>query len=41
MNWSAYRILGRGLGKAIADLHGASVGLCDNGPGLWVVIRFP
>lgn len=36
---------GNGLGlsmvKAIADLHGATVGLQDNLPGLRVVIRFP
>jgi signal transduction histidine kinase len=36
---------GNGLGlsmvKAIADLHGATIGLQDNLPGLRVVIRFP
>lgn len=32
--------LGLSLVKAIADLHGASVTLADNGPGLRIAIRF-
>jgi signal transduction histidine kinase len=33
--------LGLSLVKAIADLHGASIMLADNGPGLSVTLRFP
>ena len=33
--------LGLALVKAIAELHGASVGLSDNRPGLRVTVRFP
>ena len=33
--------LGLALVKAVADLHGASVALSDNRPGLRVAIRFP
>lgn len=33
--------LGLSMVKAISDLHGASLSLEDNGPGLRVVIRFP
>jgi signal transduction histidine kinase len=33
--------LGLALVKAVADLHGASVELSDNNPGLRVTIRFP
>jgi signal transduction histidine kinase len=33
--------LGLALVKAIADLHGASVNLSDNRPGLRVTVRFP
>jgi signal transduction histidine kinase len=33
--------LGLSLVKAVADLHGASIELSDNGPGLVVSIRFP
>ena len=32
--------LGLSLVKAIADLHGATVTLADNGPGLRVAVRF-
>jgi signal transduction histidine kinase len=33
--------LGLALVKAVADLHGASIELSDNRPGLCVTIRFP
>jgi len=33
--------LGLTLVKAVAELHGATVGLEDNGPGLRVAVRFP
>lgn len=33
--------LGLSLVKAVADLHGASIDLSDNGPGLRVTVRFP
>lgn len=33
--------LGLALVKAVADLHGASVELSDNNPGLRVIVRFP
>jgi signal transduction histidine kinase len=33
--------LGLSLVKAIADLHGAKVGLADNNPGLRVTVSFP
>jgi signal transduction histidine kinase len=33
--------LGLALVKAVADLHGASVELSDNDPGLRVIVRFP
>jgi signal transduction histidine kinase len=33
--------LGLALVKAVADLHGASVELSDNNPGLRVTVRFP
>jgi signal transduction histidine kinase len=33
--------LGLSLVKAIADLHGATVSLCDNAPGLVVTVVFP
>jgi len=33
--------LGLSLVKAIADLHGATISLADNDPGLLVTIRFP
>jgi signal transduction histidine kinase len=33
--------LGLALVKAVADLHGASIELSDNQPGLCVAIRFP
>ena len=33
--------LGLSLVKAVADLHGATIRLVDNGPGLRVVVRFP
>jgi signal transduction histidine kinase len=33
--------LGLALVKAVADLHGASIELADNSPGLRVTVRFP
>jgi len=33
--------LGLSLAKAIADLHGATIGLDDNSPGLRVTLVFP
>jgi signal transduction histidine kinase len=33
--------LGLALVLAIADLHGAEISLCDNNPGLRVVVKFP
>ena len=33
--------LGLALVKAVADLHGATVALADNNPGLRVTVRFP
>ena len=33
--------LGLALVSAIADLHDAEIALCDNNPGLRVIVRFP
>ncbi|TIQ24039.1 MAG: two-component sensor histidine kinase, partial [Mesorhizobium sp.] len=33
--------LGLSLVKAVADLHGATIALKDNNPGLAVIVSFP